>query len=67
MFFHHGFFNPHHAWTEELGIGMQLASAFIVERELEESRERRARYSSDDNKCDKCGRPCMCHKEELRR
>ena len=65
MFFH-GIFHPHHNSTGILGVGMQLMSAFAVEQELEESRERRARSSSDDKECDKCGRPPKCHKEEFR-
>lgn len=61
MFFHHEMFNPHHHRTRELETGMQLASAFIVEQELEESRER------CDRDCDNCRRSSTCRKEEAGR
>jgi hypothetical protein len=66
MFFHHGCF-PHFRtrhWTRELGVGMQLASAFIVEQELEESRMRSA---EGDQEVDRFGRPVRCHREDSRR
>ena len=62
MFFH-GMFRPHHNSTGILGAGMRLASAIVVEQELEESRERRAHSIDNDKECDKCGK---CHKEEFR-
>ena len=66
MFFH-GMFHSCHDLTGILGIGMQLASAIVVERELEESRERRARSVSNDKVCDKCGRPSRCYAEDENR
>ena len=69
MFFHHGcfpdFWSTH--WTREVGVGMLLASAFIVEQELEESRERRMHSAEDDRDVDRFGRPLRCHKEDFRR
>lgn len=67
MFFHHGMFHPHHNWTMTLGVGMQLASAFIVEQELEESRARRMHSTADNKEADRFGRPSKCHKEDFRR
>ena len=61
MFFHHGFFNPHHNWTRELEIGMQLLSAFITEEKLEESRERDV--CPQDGRCDECERSSECHND----
>ena len=67
MFFHHGMCHPHHNWTGTLEVGLLLASAFIFQEKLEESRERQMHSTADNKEVDRLGRPFEGRKEEFRR